>query len=163
MPCSSHAFTKRSTKGPRTSTLDAHIRSQSASQAPDHVAACAAHAPLGYTETKHSGKTASVAPRFAASPRRSMTRSIVASASRIAGVACTPATRTVSKAAIGGSVTRHGGDPTDVVGGFAEHRPNGSIVRDTTPRQSHLVGPCVHLDDGGPHGPRRSEHPDDRR
>src|SRR4029079_6066786 len=73
-----------------------HIRSHSASQSSLHVAACAAHAPLGYTDTKHSGKTTRVAPSLAASPTRSIALSIVASASRITGVAWTAATHTVS-------------------------------------------------------------------
>jgi hypothetical protein len=37
--------------GPETSTLDAHMRSHNSSQPLDHVAAGAAHAPLGYSET----------------------------------------------------------------------------------------------------------------
>ena len=81
------------------STLDAHMRSQSSSQPSAHVAAGAAQAPLGYSETKHSGNTTSAAPRSAASPMRSTALSMVASASRITGVACTAATRMVSKSA----------------------------------------------------------------
>ena len=46
-PRSAHAFETRSTSGPRTSTLDAHIRSQSSSHPLDQVAAAAAHPPLG--------------------------------------------------------------------------------------------------------------------
>ena len=56
-PRSAQAFARRSTSGPSTSTLDAHIRSHNSSQPSAHDAACAAHAPLGYSETKHSGNT----------------------------------------------------------------------------------------------------------
>src|SRR6187401_3666331 len=85
--------------------LEAHIRSHSSSQPAVHVAACAAHAPLGYTDRKHSGNTTRVAPASAASPTRSMALSMVASASRITGVAWTAATRTVSNPAILAMVT----------------------------------------------------------
>ena len=86
-------------------TVDAHIRSHSSSQPSVQVAACAAHAPLGYTDTKHSGKTMRVAPSSAASPRSSMALSTVASASRITGVAWTAATHTVSNPGMPRTVT----------------------------------------------------------
>jgi hypothetical protein len=98
---SAHACASLCTNGPPTSTLDAHMRSQSSSQPAAQVAAGAAHAPLGYSETKHSGNTTSDAPSSAASPILAMTVSIVASASRIAGVAWTAATRIVSNVATG--------------------------------------------------------------
>src|SRR4029079_8658008 len=59
-----------------------------------------AHAPDGYSETKHSGKTASRAPASAASCRRPSGFSIVPSTYKITGVAWIAATRTVSKAVI---------------------------------------------------------------
>ena len=98
-PRSAQALVRRSTSGPSTSTLDAHIRSQSASAFEDHDAALDAHAPLGYSDTKHSGRTTRVAPSSAAASSSSMALSMVASASRITGVACTAATRTVSNVA----------------------------------------------------------------
>src|SRR5439155_25803908 len=56
---SAQAFARRSTSGPPTSTLDAHIRSHNSSQPLDQVAAAEAQVPPGYSETKHLGNTTS--------------------------------------------------------------------------------------------------------
>src|SRR6184192_818530 len=92
------------------STPDSHIRSHSLSQPSVHVAAAAAHAPVGYSETKHSGNTTNLEPSAAASPMRPTVFAIVASASRITGVACTAATRTVSNDAIRNSSLMRSGE-----------------------------------------------------
>src|SRR5213596_1345818 len=94
MPCSAHAATSRSTSGPGTSTALAHRRSHSSSH-PPKAAAVLAQALPGNRGTKHSGRTASCAPWSAASPSSRTAFSTEASASRITGVACTAATRTV--------------------------------------------------------------------
>ena len=80
--------------GPGTSTEFAQSRSQSSSK-PSNAAAALAQVPDGYRGTKVSGSTASWTPSAAASPISPIAFSTLASASRITGVACTAATRTV--------------------------------------------------------------------
>src|SRR5205823_12829609 len=94
MSCSAHAATSRSTRGPGTSTALSHRRSHRSSH-PLKAAALFAHALPGNSGTKHSGSTASCARCSAASPSSLAALSTEASASRITGVACTAATRTV--------------------------------------------------------------------
>src|SRR3954468_8595164 len=94
MPRSRHTAVSSSTIGPGTSTELSHIRYHSSSETPNEAEALA-QAFDGYSETKHSGSTASSAPASAARPSRRGALAMLASASRISEVAWMAATRTV--------------------------------------------------------------------
>ena len=96
MPRARQTAASSSTSGPGTSTELSHIRSHSSSEPPNDADAFA-HAFDGYSDTKHSGSTASSAPASAASPSRRTALATLASASRISGVAWIAATRTLRR------------------------------------------------------------------
>src|SRR5215210_8075926 len=89
-----HTAASSSISGPGTSTELSHIRSQSSSEPPNEADALAQIFD-GYSDTKHSGSTASSTPESAASPSRRAALATLRSASRISGVAWTAATRTL--------------------------------------------------------------------
>jgi hypothetical protein len=94
MPRVRHTVASSSISGPGTSTELSHIRSQSLSEPPNEADALA-QVFEGYSETKHSGSTASSTPASAASPSRRAAFATLPSASRISGVAWIAATRTL--------------------------------------------------------------------
>src|SRR5680860_24575 len=94
MLCSAHALMNRSVWGPGTSTELAHRRVHISSNPSNRAASCA-HDPDGYRGMKVSGKTASLTPSPAASPKSRIAFATDASASSITGVAWMAAMRTV--------------------------------------------------------------------